>query len=398
MNRNLWLLALCQGFLLTNNIAFVAINGLVGFSLAPMAWMATLPVMGYVLGSAFSTPIVARVQSRWGRRIGFQTGLLVALLSTLLAAWAIDAHSFWGLVCATFVAGYYSANGQLYRFAAAELALPEARERAVSWVLAAGLFGAVIGPYLAVHSMQIWQVPFVGAYLALAAVALLSLLIMGRIEFAPEPVRVAGAAPQDRGRSVWQLLREPVFFVACMAAALGYGVMNLLMAATPLAMQQCGLDFGATAMVLQWHVLGMFAPGFFTGDFIKRWGALPVMGVGVLLNVACVVVALSGVDVLQFSAALFLLGVGWNFLFTGGTSLSLQAYAPHEKDRAQAVINFAVFAVMALTSFASGALVTTSGWLWLNALSLLPLGLTAWMLWSLHRRGTGTPPAVPAAV
>ena len=387
MNRNLWLLALCQGFLLTNNIAFVAINGLVGFSLAPMAWMATLPVMGYVLGSAFSTPIVARVQSRWGRRIGFQTGLLVALLSTLLAAWAIDAHSFWGLVCATFVAGYYSANGQLYRFAAAELALPEARERAVSWVLAAGLFGAVIGPYLAVHSMQIWQVPFVGAYLALAAVALLSLLIMGRIEFAPEPVRVAGAAPQDRGRSVWQLLREPVFFVACMAAALGYGVMNLLMAATPLAMQQCGLDFSATAMVLQWHVLGMFAPGFFTGDFIKRWGALPVMGVGVLLNVACVVVALSGVDVLQFSVALFLLGVGWNFLFTASTTLSFSAYAPEEKDRAQAVINFGVFAVMAITSFASGALVTNHGWALLNLGSIVPVALTgALLLWLAYQR------------
>jgi MFS family permease len=178
-----------------------------------------------------------------------------------------------------------------------------------------------------------------------------------------------------------------------MAAALGYGVMNLLMAATPLAMQQCGLDFGATAMVLQWHVIGMFAPGFFTGDFIKRWGALPVMGVGVLLNAACVVVALSGVDVLQFSVALFLLGVGWNFLFTGGTSLSLQAYAPHEKDRAQAVINFAVFAVMALTSFASGALVTTSGWFWLNALSLLPLGATGLMLWWLHARARLAAPA-----
>ena len=355
--------------------------------------MATLPVMGYVLGSAFSTPVVARVQARWGRRIGFQTGLMVALVSTLLAAWAIESDSFWGLVAATFVAGYYSANGQLYRFAAAELALPEARERAVSWVLAAGLFGAVVGPYLVVHSMQIWNVPFVGAYLALAAVALVSLLIMGRITYASEPARQAGVVAPDLGRSVWQLMREPVFFVACMAAALGYGVMNLLMAATPLAMQQCGLDFGSTAMVLQWHVLGMFAPGFFTGDFIKRWGALPVMGAGILLNIACVVVALSGVEVMQFSVALFLLGVGWNFLFTGGTSLSIQAYAPHEKDRAQAVINFAVFAVMALSSFASGALVTSRGWFWLNTLSLLPLALTAWMLWSLHRRGVVRPPA-----
>ena len=261
MNRNLWLLALCQGLLLTNNIAFVAINGLVGLRLAPMAWMATLPVMGYVLGSALATPVVAWVQARWGRRIGFQTGLLVALLSTLLAAWAIDSQSFWGLVGATFIAGYYSANGQLYRFAAAELALPEARERAVSWVLAAGLFGAVVGPYLAVHSQQIWQVPFVGAYLALAAVALLSLLVMGRIEFAPERVRVVGAGGKDTGRSVWQLLREPVFFVACMAAALGYGVMNDGGHAAGHAAMWPGLwrDRHGFAMACDWHVCaGLF--------------------------------------------------------------------------------------------------------------------------------------------
>ena len=146
MNRNLWLLALCQGLLLTNNIAFIAINGLVGLRLAPVGWMATLPVMGYVVGAALSTPLVAYSQGRWGRKVAFQSGLLVALLSALLAAWAIFEQQFWWLVAATVVAGYYSANGQLYRFAAAELALPAARERAVSLVLAGGLLGAIVGP------------------------------------------------------------------------------------------------------------------------------------------------------------------------------------------------------------------------------------------------------------
>ncbi len=162
-----------------------------------------------------------------------------------------------------------------------------------------------------------------------------------------------------------------------MAAALGYGVMNLLMAATPLAMQVCGLPFEDTAWVLQWHVIGMFAPGFVTGHLIKRFGVLSIMGVGVLLNIACIAVALSGVDLHQFLVALFLLGVGWNFLFTGSTTLSMQAYTPQEKNRAQAAINFCVFATMAFTSFASGALVTTQGWAWLNWGSLVPVLITA---------------------
>ncbi len=252
MNRNLWLLALCQGLFLTNNVAFIAINGLVGLSLAPFGWMATLPVMAYVVGGALSTPLVAHTQTRYGRRVSFQ----------------------------------------------------------------------------------------------------------------------------------------PVFIVACASAALGYGVMNLLMAATPLAMQQCGLSFDDAAFVLEWHVIGMFAPGFFTGGWIKRFGTLPVMGVGVVLNLACIAIALSGVELHQFTIALFLLGVGWNFIFTGSTTLALNAYRPEEKDRAQAAINFCVFAVMAFTSFASGALVTTQGWGLLNWGSLVPVLLMAGTLvWFAAQRG-----------
>ena len=397
MNRNLWLLTLCQGLLLTNNVAFIAINGLVGLRLAPEGWMATLPVMGYVVGAALATPVVAMVQARWGRRTSFQTGLAVACISALIAVWAIERQLFWGVVGATVLAGYYSANGQLYRFAAAELAAPQARERAVSWVLAGGLFGAVLGPYLAAHSRDLLDLPFAGAYLALAAVALLSMVLMAGIEFAPSAPAPAPNTPAPAGgRSLRELLRQPVFLVACLAAALGYGVMNLLMAATPLAMQQCGMGFGDTAWVLQWHVVGMFAPGFFTGDLIKRWGALPVMALGVLLNAACIVVALTGVELMQFTSALFLLGVGWNFLFTGSTSLSLAAYRPEEKDRAQGLINFFVFGVMAFSSFASGALVTTQGWWWLNAGSLVPVALTGWLLLWLYRHpSTRAAPAAP---
>ena len=386
MNRHLLLLSIAQGLFLTNNVTFIAINGLVGFNLAPQAWMATLPVMGYVVGGALSTGLVARSQQRLGRKGSFQLGLWVALVSALLGAWAVWHGSFILLVTATVVAGYYSANAQLYRFAAAELCEPSYSERAVSLVMAGGLLGAVIGPNLAQRTRTLVEVPFVGAYLALAVVALLSLLVMQFIDF-PKASTPQGDA--STGRPLREIVRQPAFVVAAMSAALGYGVMNLLMAATPLAMQVCGLSFADTTWVLEWHVIGMFEPGFVTGHLIQRFGVLKVMGVGVLLNFACIAVALSGTDLHQFVLALFLLGVGWNFLFTGSTTLSMTAYRPEEINRAQGAINFFVFATMAVTSFASGALVTTQGWGWLNWGSTVPVAITGlgllWLAWP-HRR------------
>ena len=386
MNRHLVLLSIAQGLFLTNNVTFIAINGLVGLSLAPESWMATLPVMGYVVGGALSTGLVAKSQQRFGRKGSFQLGLMVALLSAALGAWAVMTSSFALLVTATVVAGYYSANGQLYRFAAAELCPPDYREKAVSLVMAGGLIGAVIGPNLAIQTKGLFEVPFAGAYVALMLVAAVSMLVMSFIHFPPAP---AAKTEDSGGRALRDIMRQPVFVVAAMAAALSYGVMNLLMAATPLAMQVCGLPFEDTAWVLEWHVIGMFAPGFVTGHLIKRFGVLSVMGVGVLLNIACIAVALSGVDLHQFLVALFLLGVGWNFLFTGSTTLSMQSYTPQEKNRAQAAINFCVFATMAITSFASGALVTTQGWAWLNWGSLVPVLMTgAGLLWLAHKKAS----------
>ncbi|MDW5441205.1 MFS transporter [Polaromonas sp. SM01] len=373
MNRNLWLLAVCQGLFLTNNVTFIAINGLVGLALAPLGWMATLPVMGYVVGGALSTGLVARTQRLFGRKTSFQLGLLVAIASALLCCYAAYSRNFWLLVTATVVAGYYNANAQLYRFAAAELALPAFREKAISLVMAGGLIGAVAGPNLAAHTRTLTEVPFAGAYLALAGVALLAMALLAAVQFPPAPVQHAAGG----GRPLREIMRQPVFIVAAAAGALGYGVMNLLMAATPIAMQLCSLPFSDVALVLEWHVIGMFAPGFFTGHLIKRFGTLPIMAVGLVLNIVCVLIALSGVEFQQFLIALFLLGLGWNFLFTGSTTLALTAYRPEEKDKAQGALNFCVFAVLALSSLVSGVLVTTQGWTLLNLGSLLPLGLTA---------------------
>ncbi len=378
MNRNLWLLAICQGLLLTNNVTFIAINGLVGLGIAPQGWMATLPVMGYVVGGALSTGLVATTSSASAAAVRSRSGWRWRSARRCCAPTRRPRRTSGCCASPTLVAGYYNANAGLYRFAAAELALPAWREKAVSMVMAGGLIGAVAGPNLATFTRDALSVPFAGAYIALAAVALLSMAVMRFIEFPPSPTRKEAAG----GRSLGVIMRQPVFIVAAAAGALSYGVMNLLMAATPIAMQICSLPFSDAALVLEWHVIGMFAPGFFTGHLIRRFGVLPVMGVGLVLNLGCIVVALSGVELHHFLVALFLLGVGWNFLFTGSTTLSLTAYTAEERDRAQGALNFCVFATLALTSFASGVLVTTQGWQLLNYGSLVPVALTgAALLW-----------------
>ncbi|MGA1096903.1 MAG: MFS transporter, partial [Burkholderiaceae bacterium] len=333
-------------------------------------------------------------QKQLGRKRSFELGIWVAIFSAALCVVAVWYRQFWLLVFATFVAGFYQANGQLYRFAAAELASPELRDKAVSWVLAGGLLGAVAGPNLASYTKDLFEVDFAGSYLSLTLVGLLALLLMHRIQFSDDAKSAktqdatdpATQQPKAQGlasdttakqepinRPLADIMRQPVFLVSVLGASFGYGVMNLLMAATPLAMQVCGMPFSDAAFVLEWHVIGMFAPGFFTGHLIQRFGAVRVMLAGVFLNLVCIGIALSGTELYQFTLALFVLGVGWNFLFTASTSFSLQAYHPAERDKAQGAINFWVFFVMGLSSLGSGALVTSQGWQILNIVSVLPM-------------------------
>ncbi len=373
MNKNLWFLTLAQGLYLTNNVTFIAINGLVGFALAPEPWLATLPVMAYVVGSAMATTLVAKVQQRLGRKRSFQIALLVALFSSLLCAFATLEKQFWLLNLGTVVAGFYNANAQLYRFAAAELADKTAKEKAISWVLAGGILGAVLGPNMASWTRDWFMQPFAGAYITLAGVAVIAFAVISQIQFPEKRVD----SNQEPGRPLSEIMRQPLFIVCTLTAALAYGVMNLLMAATPLAMEACQFSFDKTAWVLEWHVIGMFAPGFFTGALIKRVGVMWVLRTGVALNIACVLIALSGITFFHFLTALFLLGVGWNFLFTSSTTLALEAYRPSERDKAQGAINFFVFLATALSALSSGVLITTQGWTLLNLGSIVPLTIIA---------------------
>jgi predicted MFS family arabinose efflux permease len=373
MNKNLWFLTLAQGLYLTNNVTFIAINGLVGFALAPEPWLATLPVMAYVVGSAMATTLVAKVQRRLGRKRSFQIALLVALFSSLLCAYATLEKQFWLLNLGTVIAGFYNANAQLYRFAAAELADKTAKEKAISWVLAGGILGAVLGPNMASWTRDWFIQPFAGAYITLAGVAVIAFAVISQIQFPEKRID----PNQEPGRPLSEIMRQPLFIVCTLTAALAYGVMNLLMAATPLAMEACQFSFDKTAWVLEWHVIGMFAPGFFTGALIKRIGVMWVLRMGVALNIACVMIALSGITFFHFLTALFLLGVGWNFLFTSSTTLALESYRPSERDKAQGAINFFVFLATALSALSSGVLITTQGWTLLNLGSIVPLTIIA---------------------
>lgn len=385
LNKNILLLAACQGLYLTNNVTFLAVNGLVGFTLAPIPWMATLPLMAYVIGAAISTIIVARVQARYGRKRSFQFALVIAFIASLICAYATYIHSFYLLMLGTTVAGYYSANGLLYRFVAPELTHPSLKEKAVSIVLAGGLIGGILGPNLSSWSKNMFEAQFMGAYLILAIAGIIGVIIMEFMDF-PDDYRTNQSS--QTGRPLKEIILQPTFLVALIGAAIGYGVMNLMMAGTPLAMQVCGFEFSSTAQVLQYHVIGMFAPGFFTGHLIKRYGPIPIMAIGALLNFISIFIMLSGSDLPHFLAALFLLGVAWNFLFNGSTILALSSFAPEEKNKAEATINFCVFGTMALSSFSSGALVTTQGWEFLNLGTLVPTTIVClaifWLF--LHRR------------
>ena len=376
-----------QALLLTNNVTLVAVNGLAGLAISTNPLLATLPVTGYVLGGAVWAMPAAAFMNRFGRRAGYTAGSLVAIAGALLGWYALTVKSLPLLCLATFVCGLYNAFGASLRFAAADAAdtwRPGFRAKAISLVLAGGIAGGVLGPEISKWSREWLPTAFAGTYLTLVGFALLSLLLA---QFLRVP-RIEVAVGSGPARPLREIIRQPACAVAILSAALGYGVMNLLMVATPLAMEVCRLPYSSAAFVIEWHVIGMFAPGFFTGGLIARFGVLPVIATGCLLMLGCVAVALSGVDLMQFLVALFLLGVGWNFMYTGGTTLLTMSYRPAEKARVQGFMDLCVFAVMVSSSASSGALLFVNGWTMLNLLSLpVVLAVLAAVLWLGARQG-----------
>jgi MFS family permease len=383
--RNVGLLAACQAMLMSTNSTLAAIQGLTGLALAPHKALATLPVTCWIIGGALSTMPASLHMKRAGRQRGLSSGALWSIGGALVCAAALWEHSFWALCGGSLLMGVSNAYAQYYRFAAADVASVELRPTAISLVLAGGLVGGILGPgvsHLTVHALE---PEYLGGYLGLIAFALASIAFLRFVRI-PTPSAAEQAAA---GRPLAEIAAQPKFIVAVASAAIGYGVMNFLMTSTPIAMQLCGHAFGDTAFVISSHVIAMFAPSFFTGPLIKRFGTLPVMLAGALLNFAAIGAALAGISVTQFWVSLVLLGVGWNFLYIGGTTLLTSAYRPEERAKAQGTNDQAIFLMMAVSSLTSGMTVTTAGWERVNLVALpLVVAVAAAIVWyALHERG-----------
>jgi predicted MFS family arabinose efflux permease len=364
--RNVGLLAACQAMLFTNNSTLIAVNGLAGLALAPYKGLATLPVTCWILGGALATMPASLHMKRVGRQGGLSFGILFGVVGALLCAAAMWQQSFWLLCFGTLVWGVYNAYGQYYRFAAADVATPDFKATAISLVLAGGLVGGILGPSLSRFTVDMAGPRFMGAYLALIGFALVTAVLLRFIRI-PTPTAAEQAAT---GRPLAEIAAQPRFIVAVLAGAFGYGVMNFVMTSTPIAMGVCGHPYGDAAFVISSHVVAMFAPSFFTGALIRRFGVLTVMFFGTVLNLAAITVALSGVTVAHFWWALALIGAGWNFLYIGGTTLLTETYRPEERAKAQGANDQAIFIMMALSSLTSGLTVTTSGWERVNLVAL----------------------------
>jgi MFS family permease len=382
--RNVAVLAACQALLFTNNSTLIAINGLAGLALAPYVGLATLPVTFWVLGGAIGTMPASLHMKRVGRQRGLTTGTLWGVVGALICASAIWAQSFWLLCFGTLVWGVYNAYGQYYRFAAADVASADFKSTAISLVLAGGLVGGVLGPTSSRWTIDLVAPKFMGAYLVLIGFALMTMVLLRFIRI-PTPSTAERSAA---GRPLSQIVAQPKFIVAVLAGAIGYGVMNFLMTSTPIAMLSCGHVYGDAAFVISSHIIAMFAPSFVSGPLIKRVGALPVMFCGALLNLAAIATALSGLAVAQFWAALVLLGIGWNFLYIGGTTLLTETYRPEERAKAQGTNEQVIFIMMAISSLTSGLTVTTAGWERVNllALPLVAVVAVAILWYALHSR------------
>ena len=385
--RNVAVLAACQALLFTNNSVLITVNALAGYALAPDKALATLPVTMYLIGSALAAIPISLLMRRIGRRAGFIVGAGCAILGSILSAWGVYAANFWLLCAGVLVLGVYFAAAQYYRFAAADSVPADFKSQAISLVLAGGIVGGFLGPETAklTNDMVAGHL-YVGAYVSLIGFAVLSIVILRWLDIPPLPE----SDRKDAGRPMAAIARQPAFIVAVLSGLVSYGVMNLLMTATPLAMVDAHHPFSDAAFVIQWHIVAMFAPSLITGLMIQRIGLVPIMLVGVALNLVCIATALSGLDVMHFWVALVLLGMGWNFLFVGATTLLTESHTPAERAKVQGINDTAIFITMVVSSLSSGALFTLQGWhtmnTWAVPFLLLAGAGIAWLAWSQRPR------------
>jgi MFS family permease len=373
--RVIGLLSAAQALQSSAGVLIMTIGGLAGLRLAPESALATLPIAMVSLGNAITTIPASLFMSRYGRRPGFVIGALCGAVGGGLAAYAIVSADFVLLCIATTIFGGYQGFGGFYRFAAAEAAGPSRRGRAISLVLAGGVVAAVAGPHLgALTRNAIGGAPYAGSFVVVMTLGLVAAAVLGSTRLGLPAKAAAGDEP---ARPLARIIAQPKFLAALTGAAIGYGVMVLVMTATPLSMAAHHHGVEASAFVIQWHVLGMFVPSFFSGWLVERFGVTRMMLTGVVLLTSHVMVALSGVAYLNFLSGLVLLGVGWNFLYVGGSTLLTETYRPSERGRVQALNDFIIVGVTAAASFSAGALTEIFGWRGLNLAALPMLAFAA---------------------
>ena len=389
--RNVFLLMCCQASFMSTAALMVTVGSLAGYELAADKGLATLPGTAVVVGTALGTVPASLLMRRVGRRLGFVVGTAIGSAGGLLGAAAVGLGSFWLLIGGTLVVGMGSAFGQLYRFAAGEAVEPARRSRAISLVLAGGLAAGFVGPQLARVTADLLGTRFLGAYLCVPLLGALTILLLLGLDLP----RAAAAPAGEGGRPIGAIVRQPRFIVAVVSQLAGYGVMNLLMTGTPLAMMtHHGHGLPDAAFVIQWHLVGMFLPGFFSGALVQRFGEHATILLGLAINGASLAAGAGGTAVLNFWLALTLVGVGWNLMFVGGSSLVTQTYTPAERARAQAANDGLVWTTVAITSLSSGQLLHRHGWSAVLVTALPLLALAAGVL--LLARWRGLPPAPTA--
>jgi MFS family permease len=377
-------LAAAQALTGANSAVIFATGSIVGATLAPDISLATVPLSMYVVGLAAGTLPTGAISRTYGRRVAFIIGTGCGVLTGLLAAYAILHASFPLFCCATFLGGLYGSVSQSYRFAAADGASAAFRPKAVAWVMAGGVFAGVLGPQLVQWTMDIWP-PYLFAFsfMVQALVALVAMAVLAGVD-APKP------APADLhgGRPLLQIVRQPRFVAAAICGIVAYPMMNLVMTSAPLAMKMCGLSLSDSNFGLQWHIVAMYAPSFFTGSLIARFGAPKIVAIGLMLEAVAATIGLSGITALHFWATLIVLGIGWNFGFVGASALVLETHRPVERNKVQAFNDFLVFGTMAIGSFSSGQLLANFGWSAVNLVVYPPvlLGLAVLSLASFARR------------
>jgi MFS family permease len=377
-------LAAAQALTGANSAVIFATGSIVGATLAPDVSFATVPISMYVLGLAAGTLPTGAISRAYGRRTAFIIGTGCGASTGLLGAFAILHSSFWLFCCATFLGGLYGAVSQSYRFAAADGASAAYRPKAVSWVMAGGVFAGVLGPQLVQWTMDIWQ-PYLFAFsfVVQAAVALLAMAVLAGVD-APKP------APADLhgGRPLFEIVRQPRFIAAALCGIIAYPMMNLVMTSAPLAMKICGLTLSDSNFGIQWHIVAMYGPSFITGSLIARFGAPAIVALGLTLEAVAATIGLTGITAMHFWATLMVLGIGWNFGFIGASALVLETHLPQERNKVQAFNDFLVFGMMAIGSFSSGQLLANYGWAAVNMVVYPPvlLGLVVLAATSFAKR------------